>query len=193
MRESKFRERLEQEFDARRIKNLRYSLRAFAAFLATNHSTLSQILRSSRRIPVQQIRTWASKLGMSLEEADVYIAAESIPDQPTTQRQEELRHWTAEALVIVNARVHWEILRLCHTPGFQPDCRWIALQIGESVDNVNLALSRLLRLRLLEVSTTGEWKDRTGLPRLTEREFRKLALMRVRQSATELPADLPGA
>jgi hypothetical protein len=67
------------------------------------------------------------------------------------------------------------------------------MQIGESVHTVNLALSRLLRLRLLEVSTTGEWKDRTGLRRLTEREFRKLALMRVRQSATELPADLPGA
>jgi hypothetical protein len=128
-----------------------------------------------------------------LEEADVYVAAESIPDQPTTQRQEEVRHWTAEAFIIVNARVHWEILRLCHTPEFQPDCRWIAMQIGDSVDNVNLALSRLLQLKLLEVSTTGEWIDRTGLPRLTEREFRKLALMRVRQSAAEQPADLRGA
>jgi hypothetical protein len=46
---------------------------------------------------------------------------------------------------------------------------------------VNLALSRLLRLRLLEVNEDGKWKDATGLPELTEKEFRKLALKRARK------------
>jgi hypothetical protein len=45
----RFRDRLEAEFQARRAKNARYSLRAFARFLHGEHSTLSQILRGSRR------------------------------------------------------------------------------------------------------------------------------------------------
>src|SRR6059058_5634294 len=101
MQELRFRERLEQELKNRRAKNARYSLRAFAAFLGTDHSTLSQILRGTRRAPVGSIRLWARKLGMTPEEAAVYIAAEHVPDPATAERQEQLRHWTAEALGIV--------------------------------------------------------------------------------------------
>jgi hypothetical protein len=100
---------------------------------------------------------------------------------PPAQRQARLRYWTAEALAVVGGRVHWEILRLCRKPGFRTDCRWIAAQPGASVDEVNLALTRLLRLGLLD----GRWHAQTGLPALTEREFRKLALARVRKQAAE--------
>src|SRR6185369_8942189 len=148
---SMFRERLEQEFAARRVKNPRHSLRAFAAFLGADHSTLSQILRGSRRAPAAQIRAWCRKLGLTQEEAAVYIAAEHVPDDATAQRQHQLRHWTAESLGILTERAHWEIVRLSRAEGFQPDCRWIAQEAGLTVDQVNVALSRLLRLRLLEI------------------------------------------
>jgi transcriptional regulator with XRE-family HTH domain len=181
-----FREKLEQEFAARRKKNPRHSLRAFAAFLGTDHSTLSQILRASRRTPASQIRAWGKKLGISPEEIAVYIAAEHVPDANTAERQQQLRHWTAEAMAIVTERAHWEIVRLSRTQGFRADCRWIAEQTGLGVDQVNLALSRLLRLRLLEIGANGKWKDLTGLARFEEREFRKLALTRVREKAAEV-------
>ena len=76
-----FRDRLEQEFAARPEKNSRYSLRAFATFLGANHSTLSQILKGSRRVPASSIRSWARKLGMSREEAAVYVAPSTCPTQ----------------------------------------------------------------------------------------------------------------
>ncbi len=180
-----FREKLESEFAARRAKNPRHSLRAFAAFLGADHSTLAQILRGSRRAPAAQIRAWSRKLGLSQEEAAVYIAAEHVPDDATAQRQHQLRHWTAEALGVVTERAHWEIVRLSRSDGFQPDCRWIAQQTQLTVDQVNVALSRLLRLRLLEIGAAGKWKDLTGIPALTERQFRKLALARIRQMAKE--------
>jgi len=180
-----FRERLEQEFAARRAKNPRHSLRAFAAFLGTDHSTLAQILRGSRRAPAARIRAWARKLGLTPEEAAVYIAAEHVPDDATAHRQHQLRHWTAEALGLVTDRAHWEIVRLSRIDGFQADCRWIAQQADLTVDQVNVALSRLLRLRLLEIGATGKWTDLTALPSLSERQFRKLALARVRQMAKE--------
>ena len=63
-----FRARLEQELRDRHASNPRYSLRAFAAFLGTDHSTLSQILRGKRRAPAAQIRKWTKKLGLDGEE-----------------------------------------------------------------------------------------------------------------------------
>jgi transcriptional regulator with XRE-family HTH domain len=50
--------RMQEELRIRHESNPRYSLRAFAAFLGTGHSTLSQILRGKRRAPVAQIRQW---------------------------------------------------------------------------------------------------------------------------------------
>ena len=180
----RFRERLRHEFESRREKNPRYSLRAMAALLDTDHSTFAQILRGARPVPVSRIRAWARKINISPEEAAAYIAAEHAPDPQTAQRQHQLRHWTAEAMAITSEPAHWQLLRLCRAPEFHADSRWIAERIGVSVDAVNVALSRLLRLGLLEIDTAGKWKDSTGLPRITGSEFRKLALARVRKEST---------
>jgi adenosyl cobinamide kinase/adenosyl cobinamide phosphate guanylyltransferase len=179
-----FRERLRQELESRRKKNPRYSARALAAFLNADHSTLSQILRGTRRVPVSCLRTWVRKLRIDAEETAAYIAAEHAPDAQTAQRQHQLWHWTAEAMALTSEPVHWRILRLCRAREFRPDCRWIAGQVGAGVDEVNVALSRLLRLGLLQVNAQG-WNDTTGLRRLTAREFRKVALARVRKESTE--------
>jgi transcriptional regulator with XRE-family HTH domain len=176
-----FRERLNSEFAARRQSNPRYSLRAFAAFLETDHSTLSQVLKGSRRAPVKQLRAWCRKLGISPEEITVFLAAEHVPDAGTAERQAQLRHWTAEAMAIVSGREHWKIVRLSRHAEFRADCRWIADQAGVSVDEVNLALTRLLRLGLID----GNWKARAGIARLGEEEFRKLALAKVQEKAAE--------
>ncbi|HEY6305853.1 MAG TPA: hypothetical protein VI488_05250 [Candidatus Angelobacter sp.] len=69
MQSSPFRQRLEQEFKVRREKNARYSLRAFAAPLGTDHSTLSQILRAGRRVPGRQLLDFLSAPLASRDEA----------------------------------------------------------------------------------------------------------------------------
>jgi transcriptional regulator with XRE-family HTH domain len=170
-----FRAKLEQEFAARRARNPRYSVRAFAAFLGADHSTLAQILRGVRPAPAASIRAWAKILGMSAEEAAVYIAAEHVPDAETAHRQHQLRHWTAEALSIITEPAHWEIIRRAARDGACPDTRAIAQEAGIPVDQVNIALARLMRLRLLGSVDSI----------LTERQFRKLALARVREMAKD--------
>jgi transcriptional regulator with XRE-family HTH domain len=177
-----FRDRLSQEFAARRRINRRFSLRAFALLLGVNHSTLSQILRGRRRIATRQVRRWGRVLGLEHEEIVVYAAAEHVSDPLSGRRQEQLRHWTAEALALVNQPAHLKILRLARGAEFRPDCRWLAEQTGIAVDEVNIALSRLLRLHLL-AGDEKKWKDATGLPALTRAAFRKLALARARRMA----------
>jgi transcriptional regulator with XRE-family HTH domain len=178
-----FRDRLRREFALRRARNARYSLRAFAAFLGADHSTLSQILRSKRPIPDARIRNWAAKLGIDKDEASVYVASAQLPDAAIRARQEQLRHWTADAMCVVDDPVHWQMLKLVSAPGFRPDCRWIAERTGASLDQVHLALATLLRLRLLTVTDSDAWKESTGLAPLTEPGFRRMALARVREYA----------
>jgi hypothetical protein len=183
-----FASRISAEFRARRARNPRYSLRAFATFLGTDHSTLSQVMRSKRPTPLPQIRTWGKKIGMDHEEILAYIAAAQVPDAQSAARQHQLTHWSAEAMSILAQPLHWEMLRLCRKPQFRADSRDVARKLGVSVDEVNLALSRLLRLRLLHASADGAWSDATGLPTLTEASFRKIALARVREQAADVGA-----
>ena len=163
-------------------------MRALAAFLGTDHSTLSQVFRGKRPIPVSSVRRWGRKLSLSGEEIAAYIAAEHVPAENTVVRQEQLRHWTAEALAIATDRIHWQVVQLLGSGQFQPDARWMARQIGAGVDQVNIALTRLLRLQLLEMGPAGRW--RCLLQPINETQFRKRALIKVRELAAEDGAEL---
>jgi hypothetical protein len=180
-----FRDRLQSEFAARRNKNPRYSVRAFANFLSADHASLSQIMRGRRGIPLGRIPAWAARLGIHAEEAGAYLAAEQLVDVQATARQEQLRHWIEEAAAVLTQPEHYRLLELCRRPDFRPDCRWIAVEIGATVDQIHVALSRLLRLRLLAATSAGAWKDTSGLARLTQPKFRELALAQVRNLATK--------
>jgi uncharacterized protein DUF4423 len=134
-------------------------------------------------LPAGRIHGWAVRLGLDPEEIAVYIAAAGVTDAAAAARQEQVRHWTAEALAVAAEPVHWQILELSRSPRFSADCRWIAAQTGVGLDEVNLALTRLLRLGLLRMNAAGEWQDLTGLPQVTAPAFRTLALARVRAPA----------
>jgi hypothetical protein len=186
-----FAQRLRQEFEARKEKNARYSLRAFAALLEADHATLAQIFRGTRSVPVAKINAWARSIGLDRDEAQAYVAAARAPDDAALARQHQLRHWSAEALAVVTDRTHFEIVRLVHLSGFRKDSRWIAQQTGASVDQVNIVLQRLLRLGLVSMQPGQAWHDLTGLRALTEKAFRRVALARVRKMAAQLDVHLP--
>jgi len=179
---ARFSDRLQREFQQRRAKNRRYSLRAFAAALGTDHSTLSQVLRNRRRVSVIRIRAWAKRLQIDPEETAAYVIAEQLIDDQALRRDTELRHWSAEAAAVLAGRTHWEIVRWSRTPEFRPDCRWIAERTGATTDEVNVALARLLRLGLLEIRGKDAW---CACPAENEKEFRRLALARVRQRKSD--------
>ena len=180
-----FRERLMQEFAARRAVNARYSLRAFAGLLGADHATLSQILRGKRQVPLERIGVWARKLKLSPEETAVYAAVARIADEQARAANEALRHWAAEMMALLGQPVHREMLRLTRTKGFKSDSRSAAQAIGVSVDEVNIAFSRMLRLGLVEVGGDGVWRDKTGLAQITPQSFRKYVAERVKSPLDE--------
>ena len=188
---SSFGERLQREFQARKDKNARYSLRAFATLLGADHATIAQVFRGTRRVPVAKINAWAGRLGLDREEAQAYIAAAHAPDDAALARQHQLRHWSVEALAVATDRTHFEIMRLLHLSEFRKESRWIAQQTGATVDQVNIALQRLLRLGLIDMQPGEAWRDLTGVRELTEKSFRRVALVRVRKMAAAQDIELP--
>lgn len=174
-----FRERLIRAFETRKAANGRYSVRAFASFLEVDHATLSQILRGKRSVAGEHVRAWARKLKLSAEEIAVYAAVGRMADENARLREEQLRQWAAEMLALLTQPVHCEMLRLSRDKDFRADSRWIAKAAGVSVDEVNIALSRLLRLGLLEVTAAGVWTDKTGLAAITPASFRKFVAERI--------------
>jgi transcriptional regulator with XRE-family HTH domain len=125
-----FRETLKRELARRQANNARYSLRAFARALHTDHSTLSQIIRGSRRATPRLIRT----LGNALR-----LTTEAIEDTCSTEND-------------------LAVLAAIRRPAFKADTRWIATMTGLPMDDVNISLQRLLYLGAIEMSAQGEWR-----------------------------------
>jgi len=174
-----FRERLLQEFAARRSVNRRYSLRAFAAMLDVDHATLSQIFRGKRSVPAQKIGAWGRKLKLLSAEVAVYGALARVLDERTRLDEVRLKHWGMEVLSLLLDPAHLGILQQTRTAGFRPDSRRIAQQLDCSVDAVNVAVSRLLRLGLLDAASPETWRDKTGLDDLTLKNFREFVATRL--------------
>jgi hypothetical protein len=126
-----FRSLLAQEFEQRQGRNRRYSLRAFARALRTDHATLSQILRRKRALTAAGVRRLAAGLGLDAEQTERFCV-EIAMSRLMTQRT------------------------------FKPDSRKIARRLGISVDEVNVVLQRLLRLRVLSMNSAKSWRMVNG-------------------------------
>ncbi len=120
---------LQIEFESRRKRNPRYSLRAFALSIGTNHGTLSQILRSQRRLTSRNIR----QLGARIRLTDAQIRDACLAGHCDS------------------------IVSLIADPRFKADARWIAIMTGIPLDDVSVALHWLLHTRRIAMLDRRTW------------------------------------
>lgn len=158
-----FRLFLQSELAQRCARNPNYSLRAFAMHLDVDHSTLSQWLRGRRTITARSIESIGATLGLSPERIQHYVSR--------TSRDEDAApgawYLTPETMSLVADWYHFAILELTQLESFRPDSRWIARVLGIGVDEVNVALQRLIRLDLLDMETMTRWVDKSGEARIS--------------------------
>jgi len=121
---------LNAEFERRRAANRRYSLRSFARDLSVDHSTLSQILRGKRRLTGRNVRAFGRRLRLPAPEIAELCAVEN----------------------------ECAVLSALDRPNFQADSRWVASMIGIPLDDVNVTLQRLLRKRIVTMTTRARWQ-----------------------------------
>lgn len=152
-------------------RNPRFSLRSFAKQLGIDHSTLSQVLRSRRRLSARALETVGKRVGLSEEAIRAYSRSRNkltSKNQPENVRR---FHLDLDTFQLLSVWYHYAILELIQVQGFKTDSRWIAHTLGVAVEDVNVALQRLLRLGLLEMSGRDRWIDKSG-----DAEFHSSAL-----------------
>jgi uncharacterized protein (TIGR02147 family) len=163
---------LRERLNSAKARNPRFSLRAFAKQLGIDHSTLSQILRSKRRLSPRNLEIVGKRLGISQETLRLY-AENGRGKSDSGKVAEDVRtfHFDLDTFQFLSIWYHCAILELSHIEGFKTDSRWIAKTLGISVEDVNVALQRLLRLGLLEMEAPDRWTDKSG-----DAEFHSIGL-----------------
>jgi uncharacterized protein (TIGR02147 family) len=186
--ETSFRLYLQGELGRRCAANRHYSMRAFAKFLNLDHATLSQCLRGKRRLTPRMIVKMGTRLGMAREALDRYIAGEEPhqKEHPESIILGEIQQLAQDASSLVSEWHHYAILELTHLQSFRPESRWIARVLGLTCDQVNVAVSRLIRLGLLEMVTRSRWIDKSGDSTLSLSDFAQVSLDRLAEMARKL-------
>lgn len=181
-----FRLFLQAELARRCSANVQYSLRSFAIFLGLNHSTLSQLLRGKRALTNRTIESLGLKLGLNQTEIENYKANENLAAFRTSATSRQIRQLTVDTVNLLSDPAHRAILELTRLGEFQPDSRWIARVLNSDVDEVNVAISRLTRLGLLEMQDHNRWVDRSGVEQLGQDAFANLIVQRLSEQVRRL-------
>lgn len=182
-----FRRWLQADLARRCADNPLYSLRAYAQHLQIDHATLSQLLRGKRTLTARTIDDLGARLRLPAATV-ARFQANAAADATTTPWSDEVQQLAHDAADLIADPFHFAILELTTVAGFRPDSRWIARVLDASVDEVNVALQRLLRLRLLAMREGGEWVDCSG-PTIARRDaFPAAVLDRLLTQVRELAA-----
>jgi uncharacterized protein (TIGR02147 family) len=173
---------LQRELAWRCARNPQYSLRAFANYLGTDHATLSQLLRGKRRLTTRALSKLGTRLGLDQPAIAAYVVYEEQATHLSANPVQlaEVQQLARDAAGLISDWSHLGILELTHLPEFRPDTRWIARVLGITPDEVNLAVTRLVRLGFLEMAARDRWIDRSGdaasgLAEFAEATIQKLA------------------
>jgi uncharacterized protein (TIGR02147 family) len=180
--DTSFRLFLQSELARRCARNAQYSLRAFALHLGVDHSTLSQWLRGRRPITARSIETIGAKLSLSADAVEQYIE-HSRRDDGATVPADIL---TGDTFTMIGDWYHFAILELTRLDEFRCDSRWIARVLDISVDEVNLAIQRMIRLGLLDMESADRWVDRSGDARVSLGSLSRDTLERQQEQSKQL-------
>ena len=186
--ETSFRLYLQSELARRCADNPRYSLRALAKKLGTDHSTLSQHLRGRRPLTAPAIARLGRRLGLSDEAIARYQANARLFAGPAGQAEGQVVQLARDAAEVLSDVHHAAILELVHLEDFRPETRWIARVLDLPPDTVNVALQRLLRLGLLAMTERHRWEDRSGGATVVVEEFGPRVVERLLEQVRSLGA-----
>lgn len=160
-------ELLQQEWSTRREKNGSLSLRSFARFLKVSPSRLSEILSGKRQISLAMAELFCERLALAPEMKAAFISSVIKQHKRKTKKSSSsdkkkidktdptYQQLTVDAFHVISDWYHFAILNLRDCDDFENDETWIAKRLNLSVGEVRLALTRLERLGLIEMKSSG--------------------------------------
>jgi uncharacterized protein (TIGR02147 family) len=149
---------LQNEFDKRRAKNPRYTLRAFAQNMGVQSATLSAVLKRKRTLPANQIARLIVDLKLSARQKNKIWKSVKTPLQASSLKE----FWERPRLAIeptyeavISEWKYAAIISLTKIQGFQADEAWIAKRLGLTPARAGDVWTNLLKLKLVQVEAGG--------------------------------------
>lgn len=175
---------LKVEFESRRKKNPQFSLRAFARWLGLSPAQVSQIMSGKRTITTKSFAKISDKLSLSPFEQKKYMYATKGKSQ--TDQGAQKKKLTEDQFRLIADWYHMAILSLTRVKDAKSDSRWIAQQLGITVQQANEATSRLVRLGCLQLKP--EFKQ-IGEPFEVTSDIPSTAIRKYHQQCLQLAAE----
>jgi uncharacterized protein (TIGR02147 family) len=158
-----FRAILRRELDYRVQHNPNYSLRAFARDLSLSPSRLSEIFSGKQGLSPKAAGKISAALSFSPEERDQFCdMVASAHGRSKAERdaarlrlreaelEDEIHHLRLDAFKVIADWYHLAILEMMSLKRYQSDTRTMARALGITEIQAELAIDRLIRLKLLE-------------------------------------------
>lgn len=167
-----YRDILKEYLLIRKESNPRYSLRAFAKDLGIPVSNLSNILSGKLGLSKNKAESITEKLNISgLEKnrfIDLVLASDARSKKEKILAQGRLHKYESDDkkelkddyFKLISEWYYYTILELLTLEGFKSSHRWIAAKLDIAIDEVDEAMSRLVRLGL--VKKEGRYYISTG-------------------------------
>ncbi|HLD91021.1 MAG TPA: DUF4423 domain-containing protein [Patescibacteria group bacterium] len=151
---------LESELKNRISNNSRYSLRSFAKYLEIPPGRLSEIFSGKRKLTIAVGEKISHKLSLSpLQTANFLkaIAEKNIKMIHVSKGYKKRTILKEDIFNVIADWHHFAILSLIETKNFRSDHKWMAMRLGISVVEVNFAIQRLLKLKMI-TNKNGKYK-----------------------------------
>jgi uncharacterized protein (TIGR02147 family) len=149
---------LHNEYQKRRAKNSRYSLRAFAQQMGVQSATLSAVLKRKRALPAPQTLRLLNQLNLTTHEKKRIFRSLKTPIKDAALKE----FWARPAIDLEKATIsvvsEWEyaaVFSLCRVSDFKADEKWIAKRLGLDVARAKVVWKNLLALELIHVGADG--------------------------------------
>ena len=141
----RFRLWLQKQFTERCKRNSRYSLRAFAKSLDTDHSSVSQILSGKRVLSKKAMQSLCLKLSADPKDLRSFGLLERL------SADEDFLQIDIDSFSVIADWYHAAIMELTFIKGFKSDAKWIARTLSITTEEAKAAIERLIRLGLLVI------------------------------------------
>lgn len=160
--EPNYRERLKEEFENRRRRNARYSLRAFARDIQISPSRLSEVLSGRHGLSRSSAAIITKRLGYSKDEAEHFCDLVEAEHARSEDRRElarirlekhkhdpQLKQIKMDTFKLISDWYHFAIIEMTKLKSFKSSPEWIARKLEIKKSEAEQAIERLLRLGLL--------------------------------------------
>lgn len=138
--------KLQEQFQAKKARNKRYSLRSYAQFLEMNPGTLSSIIKGKRLVPLQEAAKIMQKLSLAPKDQEQFLLSLGVntPPDSASYKLDPSRY-----AVIFDEWEYFVVLAAFRLADFKSTTSWIANKTGITELRVDECLETMEDLAII--------------------------------------------